>query len=331
MLGHGAEVRILEAELRRRGLGKAAAGRLASGEARARASEQLETLPEGQRLLWRGHPEWPRRLEGLPGAPLVLWIRGRIDWLSRVPVLAVVGTRHPTPYGVHATRAFVEALAIAGLGIASGLARGVDGIAHEAAEMTVAVLGSGLACIYPRENGPLAERIVSGGGCLLSEYPPRYRAHPGTFPRRNRIIAGLSEGVLVIEAGRRSGALITAEWGNSYGRSVWAVPGPFASPNSRGCHDLIRDGALLAESPEGVLEDLGLSSLPVQEDTVLDSAIEAGILRSLRQGPKPVDALVTELGLELGKILLGLQRLESRNLAECRAGGIYFPCTRRRG
>jgi len=314
-----------ETGLARLGVRKAARTRLTSGAAASQA-EELLARARARSYTFRGAPDWPRLLDGLVNAPVFLWYRGSLAALRGELAIAIVGARHPTPYGIHACRDFAGALARVGTTVVSGLARGIGQVAHETTlpGPTVAVLGSGLDEVYPRENAALADQIVAAGGCLVSEYPPDYRAHPGTFPRRNRIIAGLTHGTLVIEAGRRSGALITADWANACGRPVWAVPGPYTSPLSEGCHRLIADGAGPASSPAALLLELGVSWLPIAPETALSGSNEQAILDALARNPAPADAIATDLGLGLDDVLLGLQRLELEGLIECRVGGMYF-------
>jgi DNA processing protein len=322
---------LSDAQLAEQGVKPAQRQRLLDPEAPLLARQLLDrTAAAGLGLVWRGNPLWPASLLDLPGAPAVLWFRGRIDALT-APSIAVVGTRTPTPYGAQAAKDFAEGLVIAGMTVISGLARGIDGAAHrvtlEAHGSTIAVLGSAIDCPYPSEHASLLEQIVDGGGLALSEYPPGYRANPGTFPKRNRLLAALSQGVLVIEAGRRSGALITCDWALQYDRPVWAVPGPHASPLSAGCHRIVREGALLADSPASLLKDLGVA-LPGQQIgdglEVFRSADEAHVLQILRRSPNVVDAIATELRKDVGEVTVLLGKLELRGLVESRAGGVYF-------
>ncbi|PIE23902.1 MAG: DNA-protecting protein DprA [Planctomycetota bacterium] len=304
-------------ELREFGVPKAQAARLRSPSTLRQAKEILaSTEQQGICLLHRGGAAWPRRLDILPAAPRVLFAKGNTALLERENMIAVVGARSVTPYGREATRAFVEGLAMAGLGTYSGLARGVDAEAHRATmnyrQATVAVLGSGLTQIYPKENAGLGREIIARGGLLLSELPPGLRALRTSFPRRNRIIAGLAMGILVIEAARRSGALITAHWAALYDRPVWAVPGPYHAASSEGCHALIRDGAQLAEGPASLAQDLGLCIRPPGSQSIAQPTKHAGsILDLLSKGPRPTDVLATELELPLNKLLVELQMLQS--------------------
>ena len=213
----------------------------------------------GHDVLLLGDPDYPARLLATADPPLMLWLQGRRALLS-TPSLAVVGSRHPTAQGEDNARDFSRALARAGYTIVSGLALGVDAAAHEGAldagGATIAVVGTGLDQVYPRRNEKLAARLLAGGGLLVSEYSLGTPVMQANFPRRNRIIAGLSQGCLVVEAAVQSGSLITARQAVEAGREVFAIPGSIHSPQARGCHALIRQGAKLVESAEDVLEEL---------------------------------------------------------------------------
>lgn len=203
-----------------------------------------------------GYPPW---LWQIADPPIVLWVNGRLPDLSR-PAVAVVGSRHATPTGLALARQLGEGLAEAGLLVVSGLARGVDGASHEGAlavgGTTLGVLGCGADVIYPAEHRELTSRVAASGG-VLSELLPGTTPQPHYFPLRNRIIAGLSRAVVVIEAGERSGSLITARMALEQGRDVLAVPGNVLSGRNRGCHALIKDGARLVETVGDVLDELG--------------------------------------------------------------------------
>lgn len=210
-------------------------------------------------LLVPEDPDYPVLLRPLRDAPALLYVVGERDAPSR-PMIAVVGSRNPTAAGRANARDFAFTLSDAGWAIASGLALGIDGAAHEAALTarggTVAVLGTGADVIYPARHQGLAERIAAHGA-VVSELPLGTGPLPGLFPRRNRIIAGIARAVLVVEAALHSGSLITARQAGDYGRDVFAVPGSIHSPLARGCHALIRDGAGLAESAADLLRELG--------------------------------------------------------------------------
>lgn len=208
-----------------------------------------------------GHPDYPELLAGIPDPPVVLWGRGRVELLVH-PLLAVVGARRCSVAGVDQATRFVADCTRAGWNIVSGGARGIDSAAHREAmrceSPTVVVLGSGLDRPYPPEHADLFDHVVEQGGLVISEYPGGREPRPGQFPARNRVVAGLAAGVVMIEAGRRSGALITGRLaGEDYGREVMAVPGELPSGRSAGCHQAIREGwAALVDEPEHVLEQL---------------------------------------------------------------------------
>ncbi|MFB1489566.1 MULTISPECIES: DNA-processing protein DprA [unclassified Thiocapsa] len=208
-------------------------------------------------VLRRADPRYPPLLAEIPDAPLLLYVRGDPELLAE-PQIAVVGSRNPTPSGLEITRDFARRLAADGLLITSGLALGVDGAAHAGAletGRTIAVLGTGPDLVYPATHRDLARRIAERGA-LVSEFPPGQGPSARNFPRRNRIISGLSVGVLVTEAALKSGSLITARFALEQGRDVFAVPGSIRNPLSRGSHALIRDGAKLVEEPAEILLEL---------------------------------------------------------------------------
>ncbi len=221
-------------------------------------------------LLTLGHPDYPTLLAELPDAPPLLFVHGDPGVLS-LPQLAIVGSRNPTPGGESTARDFARHLAAAGVTVTSGLALGVDGAAHEGAldaeGVTVAVMGTGLDRVYPARHRDLAHRIAVRGA-LVSEFAPGTPPKGDHFPRRNRIISGLSLGTLVVEAALRSGSLITARLASEQGREVFAIPGSIHNPLARGCHALIRQGAKLVETGQDILDELGpLAGLLAQTTT----------------------------------------------------------------
>ncbi|MCS6864671.1 MAG: DNA-processing protein DprA [Gemmataceae bacterium] len=236
----------------------------------ARALRQVDIRQEvallqqhGVRPVPLGSPEYPPPLAAIPAPPPLLYCRGQ--WIdSDINAIGVVGSRHCTPYGRRMTEQLVRDLCHAGFTIVSGLARGIDGIAHRAAlaagGRTIAVLAGGLSAIYPPEHTELAHQIAQCG-VIFSETPMTVAPQPGMFPARNRIISGLSRAVIVVEANTKSGALITATHAGEQGREVFAVPGPADSPASAGCHELIRQGARLVRHAADVIDDL--KSLPL--------------------------------------------------------------------
>lgn len=262
--------------------------------------------------------DWPARLSAQPQRPLVLFARGDVGALGGEPAVAVVGSRTPTPYGRDAAGELGAALARSGATIWSGLARGIDAIAHEAALAaqvpTVAVLAGGLDAIYPPEHRPLAERIVAAGGCLVSELPPGRRARRGHFVRRNRLLAAGPRAVVVVEGSLASGALHTARFGAECDTDVFALPGPWRSERSQGCHRLIAEGAGIVESCEGLLQSLGLGAhaSPAALHRLATNADEAAVLARLRDGPRPTDLLRRESGLDAAAFRRALFALEGQ-------------------
>lgn len=285
----------------------------------------------GLAILTPDDPQWPARLANMPQRPLVLFVRGDPASLRRDPAVAMVGSRTPTPYGADAARQFAGALARAGVSLWSGLARGVDGIAHQACVAagvpTVAVLAGGLDRIYPPEHQDLAARIVAGGGCLVSELPPGFQARRGHFPRRNRLIAAGTGAVVVIEASLTSGALHTARFAAECGADVHALPGPWTSERSQGCHRLIGEGARLLEDPECLLRDLGVAQRATATAgralQFAHSADEQAVLQRLQQGPRPSDLLQRECGLDRAAFLRALFGLQGRGAAARFAGDLW--------
>ena len=228
-----------------------------------RVPSEAEALAEleagdalGAHLLCAGEPGFPERLAALDPPPPVIWARGRAELLAR-PSVAIVGARIASAAGQRFARALAQDLGEVGYAVVSGMARGIDGAAHEGALKTgtVAVLAGGIDDVYPPEHGDLYERLTQEG-CVVAERPVGLRAQAKDFPRRNRLISGLSEGVVVVEAELRSGSLITARLANEQGREVFAVPGSPLDPRARGTNDLIRQGATLCEGIDDVLREL---------------------------------------------------------------------------
>jgi DNA processing protein len=246
-------------ELEALGLQAHSAQSIALGQSLELATEELSKATAGKiSILTREDPLWPGRLNEIYDPPLVLYVRGHVESISR-PGLAIVGTRHPTPYGIGMAERLACDLAGRGLVIVSGLARGVDAAAHRGAlkgGKTIAIFGTGVDEIYPKENKKIAEAILSSGGALVSEFPLGSFAAPQNFPIRNRIISGLSLGVLVVEAGEYSGTRITARCALEQSRELFAVPGNVISRNSWGPNTLIKQGAKLTATWEDVWEEL---------------------------------------------------------------------------
>lgn len=259
---------------------------------------------------------WPQRLSEQPQPPLALFVRGDVASLTRSPAASVVGSRTPTPYGIDAANDLCAALTRSGVALWSGLARGIDRIAHatcvQAAVPTVAVLAGGLDALYPPEHAELAERIVAGNGCLISELPPSRRSRRGHFVRRNRLLAAGPTAVIVVEGSLASGALHTARFAADCSTDIFAVPGPWRSERSQGCHRLIAEGATIVESPEALLQGLGLSQHSPGQALQLELAGEQQmILELLRAGPRPTDLLQRECALDDASFLRALFGLEA--------------------
>lgn len=278
----------------------------------------LDGSPRRQ-LLPLDDPRYPVRLKSLPHAPLALFALGDPDLLP-LPQLAIVGSRAASPQGRANATAFAEALAQRGLTITSGLAAGIDGAAHEGAlgagGLTIAVCATGLDQVYPARHRALAHRIAEQG-LLLSEFPVGVKPLPEHFPRRNRLISGLSLGVLVVEAAHGSGSLITARLAAEQGREVFAIPGSIHNPQARGCHQLIRLGAKLVESVDDILEELGPQVGPAwrqaQGEAPPSDTPEADtdpLLRALGDEALDVDSLLARVGGDLGRLASALLALE---------------------
>jgi len=245
---------------------------------------------------------YPRSLREIKDAPEVLYSKGELK--AEEKCFAIVGARRCSDYGKQIALEIAGDLAEAGLTIVSGLAPGIDTIAHQATlerkGKTIAVLGTGIdeESIYPQSNLKLAEKILESGGALVSEYPPGTRGTQFTFPQRNRIISGLSLGVLVVEAKQKSGALITADWARKQRRLVFAIPGSIYFSNSKGCNNLIKNGAKLAESADDILKELNLqkSDFCIKK-TSGETSEENLILNALKEGALDVDEIIKRTGL----------------------------------
>jgi len=291
----------------------------------------------GDRLLARDDPGYPPQLAAIPDPPAVLYLRGDAAALA-APAVAIVGSRRPTPAGRATAFEFARQLAGRGLVVTSGLATGIDAAAHRGAlaagGLTVAVCGTGLDRTYPPGHAALAAEIAVHGA-LVSEFPPGALPLPHHFPRRNRIISGLSLGVLVVEARFRSGSLITARLAAEQGREVFALPGSIHNPLARGCHRLIRDGARLVETVEEVVAGLQadlFAALPCPPTQPRGTqAISGGpldreskiLLNACGFEPVDVDTLVQRTGFPAASVASLLVLLELRGEVEPSAGGTY--------
>jgi len=279
----------------------------------------------GVSVLWDADPSFPRLLREIYDPPSILFVHGDLE-PDDAMAIAIVGARHATSYGRQQAERLASGLARAGLTVVSGLARGIDAAAHrgalEAGGRTIAVLGSGVLNIYPPEHGTLAGQIRESGA-LISENPPRAQPIGGAFPQRNRIITGMTLGVIVVEAAERSGALISARHAMEQGREVFAVPGRVDSRASRGCHRLIRDGAKLVEGVEDVLEELGplVEATPRSDGRVVHHPAELQlndqerqVLDAIDRDPTSIDEVVVASGLPIHRVLSTISVLEMRRL-----------------
>ncbi|TFF43164.1 DNA-processing protein DprA [Pseudomonas sp. RIT623] len=277
----------------------------------------------GQHLLMWDRPGYPALLGEIDDPPPLLFVAGDPALLER-PQLAIVGSRRASPPALDTAGAFSRCLSQAGFVITSGLAVGIDGAAHRGAlrvgGQTIAVLGTGLQKLYPQRHGELARAIIDSGSALVSEYPLDAGPLAGNFPRRNRIISGLSLGVLVVEASLASGSLITARLAAEQGREVYAIPGSIHHPGAKGCHQLIRDGALLVESVEQILDSLrGWQNLP---PAAVDNPRHP-LLALLQAAPHTSEGLAHSSGKPLAEVLASLTELELEGRVS-NAGGRWF-------
>ena len=287
------------------------------------------------RVLIHSLPGYPARLLNLEEMPLLLFSRGELA-AADSQALAVVGSRRPTPYSLRQTRLFAGDLAGRGVTLVSGLARGIDACAHraalEAGGRTIAVLGSGLGRIYPPENHTLADRVLAeNSGVLVSEFPFSMRPRPYHFPQRNRLISGLSNALLVIQAGEKSGSLSTARWALDQGKSIFVLPSRVDEEHNRGGLHLLRDGAGVATSPMDLSLELGLTGIPVRGEKKTDGERRTlpgelgGPLETLFQeedGWHP-DALSARLGVPCSSLLAMLGRLELDGYLMKTSSGFY--------
>lgn len=276
-------------------------------------------------MLFEGGEGYPPLLARIDDPPSLLFVRGELRECDSLAV-AVVGARHATAYGLKVAEQLGGSLARAGYTVVSGLARGIDAAAHRGAiaagGRTIAVLGSGVLSIYPPEHSGLATEVIAHGA-VVSECPPQAAPGPGAFPQRNRIVSGMSLGTVVVQASERSGALITARLAGEQGREVFAVPGPIDCRVSKGCHQLIRDGAKLVGGIDDILEELG----PLFETTVSPEGrtvrhpaemqldpVEKAVLDAIGEGRLSIDEAVDTTGLAASQVLAAACVLEVRRL-----------------
>ena len=309
----------------------------ATFDARLQAARAWFDGDASRHALVLGDPDYPPSLLQTADPPLLLYVQGDVAQLS-APAVAVVGSRQPTAQGADNAREFARRLSDAGFVVVSGLALGVDGAAHEGAlagsHPTVAVVGTGLDRVYPARHRALARRIVERGA-MVSEFAPGTPALPENFPLRNRIIAGLSLGTLVVEAALRSGSLITARLAVEAGREVYAIPGSIHALQSQGCHALIRQGAMLVESAEEIVADLQQRPLKTAGPSVQDLPDEAteagpddGLLAAVGHDPVTLDALMARTGFGAPELNARLLEMELDGRIARLPGGLF---QRRRG
>lgn len=320
-----------EPRLRQSGLEKQPLQNLLKMRVQLDLDEEMERVRQtGAWVLTAQDSRYPDLLKTLPDAPLVLYVIGTITPEDNL-ALGIVGTRKATPYGRDAAYEMAKALAANGITVVSGLALGIDALAHKGAidgnGRTIAVMGCGINQIYPRENHALA-REISRQGAIISEFPLNVRPEARNFPRRNRVISGLSLGILVVEAPEASGALITAGIAAEQGREVFAIPGNIFNPNSQGTNRLIQDGAKLVMGIEDILEELNIAQVAMQAKQVTDhiapaDAMERKVVSNLSADPIHVDDLARLCGLPIAHITATLTILELKGLAQ-KAGPMRY-------
>lgn len=288
----------------------------------------LWSKQKGNTIITYEDPLYPVLLRELSGPPIVLYIQGSLEYLSQ-PQIAIVGTRNPTPTGREMAEEFAFTLAQAGLIVTSGMASGIDGASHKGAlaagAPTIAVMGTGLNHIYPATHKNLAAEIAAHGA-LVSEFYPAAKAEAHNFPRRNRIISGLSLGVVVIEAAPRSGSLITARFAAEQGREVFAVPGSIHNPLARGCHQIIREGAKLIETAADIIEELGalrqvLTISKKRHNTPELDHKHQELLRNIGYETTALDTIILRSGLTASQVSSMLFTLELQGYVNLVTGG----------
>lgn len=328
------------------GIGAKLAADLAAGPTRYNPDEELQMAAKaGVCILSRSCAAYPSYLKEIADPPLVLYVRGNIAVLNEPrKSIAIVGTRRPTQYGIKMASQLAISAVTAGWTIVSGLATGIDTVSHQATVnaggTTIAVLGSGLARLYPQENLKLAWNICEKGA-VVSEFPLTFPPDRRSFPMRNRIISGMTCGTIVVEAGIKSGTLITANQAADQGRNVFAVPGRANEPGSRGCHSLIRDGAKLIENFTDVLEEYNnLSLFDASKFDIINATAdkkeadqsqlaltltenERKIVSFLSRGEATVDSMFEELELAVGTVFATLIEMETKNLVKPLPGRRY--------
>ncbi|MDI3341967.1 MAG: DNA-processing protein DprA [Sphaerobacter sp.] len=308
------------ADLRAAGLSERVAAKLVTARSRIALDREMERIERaGVSIVTLADAAYPRLLREIPSPPLLLYVRGALT-PADAHAVGIVGTRRASAYGREMTRRLCSDLVQAGVTIVSGLARGIDAVAHRTAldrgGRTIAVLGCGVDVIYPPEHRQLAEEVAQQGA-LVSEFPLGTPPDGPNFPVRNRLISGLSLGVVVVEAPRRSGALITANFAADQGRAVFAVPGSALAAGSEGPLQLLRDGAVLATSGEDILADLKLTGRQAAFDvrqTLPATSEEAALLAHLDGEPRHIDEIALEVGLAISRLSALLLEMQLKGL-----------------
>ena len=285
------------------------------------AARDIQVLP-------RNDPAFPAQVRAIPDPPVALLVQGSVAALAS-QCIAIVGSRRATPNGRRIAEALATDLALQGVVVVSGLARGIDAAAHRgslaANRPTIAVLGAGHARLYPAQHASLVRDMIDHGGSIVSEYPPHWPVRKEQFPERNRLVSGFAAGVIIVEASERSGSLITARLALEQGREVMAVPGPVGAPTSRGCHRLIKQGAALIEGPDDVWDALGVPAPgpTTRSDATPPLPTDAGayVLAEVQFEPTPTDDIVQATGLPPSEVLRHLARLEIAGFVEPASGG----------
>lgn len=292
------------------------------------------TAPHCHLVSW-ADSNYPIALKNMYDSPMLLYVKGHLGCLKK-PSVAIVGTRDASSYGLKVAGQLAHDLALAGWCVVSGLARGIDAAAHHGAlasaleQSTLAVMGHGLNLVYPPQHLALAEHMLEQGGALMSEFSPDNPPRPHQFPKRNRLVAGLVRGVVVVEASQRSGSLITARLANELGRDIFAVPGPVTSPASQGVHALIKQGACLIENASDVLNELGYTappranfSTPKPKQPKL-SPLQNQILKLIGHSPTHAAQLLSNLDISAQSLHIELTQLELAGLIDREGHGVLF-------
>jgi DNA processing protein len=261
----------------------------------------------------------PQRLQDIPNPPTTLYVRGEsLDMLLKHPCIAIVGSRHVTPYGRDVTARFASELASQGVVVVSGLALGVDAIAHRAAldagGLTIAVLPSSVDTVYPSTNANLAKQIISSGGALVSEYPMTTRSFKANFVQRNRLVSGISDALLVTEAAKASGTMHTVRFARAQGKTVFAIPGNITSPLSIGTNLLIQQGALSALSAADIIRTLGIAKAPLRKALRSEDPFEQAVLRHLEKGTRDGGELLAASELSAAQFAQAMTMLEIKGI-----------------